>query len=471
MLSKTLYALSALPLAVAQETVYGVYIFSRHGDRTPKILPPANLTQLGYQEVYQRGQYYRSRYIASEASLKIAGINTDIVKLSQIAVSAPQDNVLQSSANGFLQGLYPPYETNQTLRNGTTIDAPMGGYQIIPINLASSGSGSEDNGWLQDATGCGNAVKSSNNYFLSAQYQSLLSSTSDFYKRLTPVINSTFSAANINFKNAYTIFDYINVAEIHNQTIPSSNLLDNSTLFQLRTLADHHEFGLAYNASDNTRAIAGMQLAAEIVDYLNGTITSGGKQKLGIQFGAYGTFLSFFGLSNLTAASEDFYGVNDYASTMVFELFANGTSSTMPSADELFVRFLFHNGTSATSVDPTPFPLFGGSDLVIPWNTFAEKMGQFSVGTTEDWCKVCGNTTGTCAAYATEVNGSSSTASGTGGSSGGISKAVAGVIGAMVTLGVILGLEALILAVGGLRVVSKKKLQASPPTSVAQAKA
>ena len=65
-------------------------------------------------------------------------------------MTAPLDNVLQSSAQGFLQGLYPPVENTQTLRNGTVVLAPFGGYQIIPVNLVSSGTGSEDNGWLQD---------------------------------------------------------------------------------------------------------------------------------------------------------------------------------------------------------------------------------------------------------------------------------------------------------------------------------
>lgn len=46
-------------------------------------------------------------------------------------------------------------------------------------------------------------------------------------------------------------------------------------------------------------------------------------------------------------------------------------------------------------------------------------------------------------------------------SSGSISKAVAGVIGAMATLAVILGVEGLILLVGGLRLVSKSSLAAS----------
>lgn len=112
--------------------------------------------------------------------------------------------MLQSSAQGFLQGLYPPVETIQTLRNGTVVSAPFGGYQIIPINLVSSGTGSEDNGWLQDASGCQNAQISSNNYFLSQDYMDKLNATRPFYQDLVPVVNRTFAANYTTFKNAYT---------------------------------------------------------------------------------------------------------------------------------------------------------------------------------------------------------------------------------------------------------------------------
>jgi len=169
--------------------------------------PPANLTDLGYQEVYTSGQYYRNRYVASDAAYQINGINTDLVKESQIAVSAPADTVLQNSAMGFLQGLYPPVGAGldtSTLRNGTNITAPMQGYQLIPISLVSSGSGSEDNGWLQSASGCAKATVSSNNYFLSQQYTELLASTQEFYQSLMPVINGTFNESTDTFKNAYT---------------------------------------------------------------------------------------------------------------------------------------------------------------------------------------------------------------------------------------------------------------------------
>lgn len=73
-------ALALLTSTDAAETLLGAYIFHRHGDRTPKSLPPTNLTSLGYSQVYSSGQYYRSRYLTS--SSKIYGLNTDLVKLS-----------------------------------------------------------------------------------------------------------------------------------------------------------------------------------------------------------------------------------------------------------------------------------------------------------------------------------------------------------------------------------------------------
>lgn len=98
--------LSFLPPLSQAESLLGVYIFSRHGDRTAKLTPPTNLTGLGYQEVFTSGSYFRDRYVNS--TNKIVGINTNVVKQSQITASAPADTVLQNSAQGFLQALYPP---------------------------------------------------------------------------------------------------------------------------------------------------------------------------------------------------------------------------------------------------------------------------------------------------------------------------------------------------------------------------
>ena len=453
---KLALTLSLLTAAEAAETVLGAYIFHRHGDRTPKALAPTNLTTLGYEQVYTSGQYYRSRYLSGAS--KIHGINEDLVKLSQLAVTSPVDNVLQSSAMGFLQGLYPPVRTVQTLGNGNDVQAPMDGYQLIPVNTVETGAGSEDAGWLQDASSCPNAKTSSNAYFSSSEYASLDKSSRDLFSSLVPVVNNALSAEQVSFKNAYVVYDLLNVAKIHNSSIPSSDVLTNATFSQLSALAYAHEWNLAYNASDNMRAIAGMQLAGEVVAYLNSTISSRGANKLGVQFGAYATALSFFGLADLPAANPAFKDVMDYASSLVFELVTSAdTTAGFPDQKDLAVRFLFHNGTASNSSEPTAYPLFGTDTTTLPWTDFASRMAAVAVADSQTWCAKCGSTTGACAAFAGEGTTSTSTHGGAGAGNA-ISPAVGGVIGALVTLAVVLGSLALVMLLGGFRLVSKKAL-------------
>lgn len=455
----------AASFATAQETVLGVYIFSRHGDRTAKSTPPANLTDLGYDQVFTSGTYYRDRYVASGASRRIYGINSDLVKQSQLTASAPTDNVLQNSAMGFLQGLYPPVGTqlgSNTLRNGTVVQSPLNGYQLIPLQSIETGANSENNAWLQGSTNCANAQISSNSYYTSAQYMSTLNRTQDLYNSISPDINKTFTQSQASFKNGYVIWDLLNVASIHNA---SATIPDDATMTELRYLADQHEFGLAYNASEPIRAVTGSIIAAEVAEALNTTITGKGKSKLNVQFGAYAGMFSFFGLANLTNVNSDFYGVPDYASSLVWELVTNATVNTTswPSNDQIYVRFLFHNGTTSNTSEPVEYPLFNSNQSPLAWNDFMAGMSKISIPDQESWCKACGNTTGVCSsAYlnndgdSSSSNGNSSNSSG----SGGMSKAVAGVVGAMVTLAVIFLIEGAIILVGGFRLVSKKRLGA-----------
>jgi len=460
-------------------------MFHRHGDRTSKSFPPANLTDLGYTQVYNSGQYYRTRYVETGASNKIAGLNTDIVLLSQIQASAPADNVIESSATGFLQGLYPPVGATisaQTLANGSTISAPMNGYQIVPISLQTTGASSENAGWLQSATSCNNAEISSNQYYYTQEYNDLLNSTGDFYQSILPVINGTFTSATDGFKNAYTsksemlsmkctsltlpVFDLINVAEIHNTSIPSNNLITPEVFLQLQNLANTHEFNLAYNASSPIRAIAGMVLAGQVSSFLNSTIAAAGKRtgpKFAVQFGAYGTITSLFGLTNMTVVDPMFYGIPGYASALTFELFTDSNyTGAFPEVDDLQVRLLWHNGSTTTGDDLTPeiYPMFGQSATSLAWTDFSSRMAGISVGSNAEWCVACGNTTGTCAGTSgasTDDGSDGTTDSNTGGSH--MSNAVAGVIGAMITLGIIFGAEALILLLGGFRMVRKRAMR------------
>ncbi|RMZ81561.1 hypothetical protein DV737_g2469, partial [Chaetothyriales sp. CBS 132003] len=452
---------------------------STDNSRTAKVTTPVNLTDLGYKEVFTSGTYYRNRYVAQNATSRINGINSDLVKTSQITASAPTDTVIQNSCAGWLQGLYPPVGStlgSDTLRNGTVIYSPLNGFQLIPLETVQAGANSEDAAWLQGATGCLNAEISSNDYFTSEDYLTTFNRTYDLYQSTLPMINGSFSSSTATYKNAYTIWDLLNVASIHNSSsnFHNADLLTTKLFHELKVLANQHEWNLAYNESEPIRSVSGSILAAEVVDALNGTITGKGKNKLNVQCGAYATMLSYFGLANLSTASANFFGVPDYASTLVWELVTNATVSTdsYPSTDEISVRFLFANGTASTTNPVVEFPLFGQSVSPLPWSDFVTETLKFSINDQASWCSACGNSTGVCSPEALGVSdnssSSSSTTTSTSNNGGGISKAVAGVIGAMVTLGVILGLELLIMLAAGLQLVRKNRgTVASSPSATA----
>lgn len=452
------------------QRVLGTYIFQRHGDRnSAKILPPTALSDLGYSEMFMTGQFFRDRYISPGSPLQIEGISSDIVNLTQVLASAPLDEVIQNSGQAFLQGLYPPVgnSATETLRNGSTIQAPLNGYQLIPMVTVQTGSDSENNPWLESTTSCYLATLSSNEYYYSAQYQNLLGSTRQLYQSVAPLVDGVFSSSELSFKNAYTIWDLLNVAFIHNSTssFNPAGILSNSNMHELLVLANTHEYNLAYNDSSPIRGIAGMTLAGQVLAALNSTITSGGSSKLNVQFGSYATFLSYFGLATLPNESPDFYGIPDYASSMVWELVTNTSASTgWPSESDINVRFWFHNGTSIEgSTQLQQYPLFGQSVLEMPWPEFVAKTKPIAITSQQQWCQVCGNSTGICAPLAGGPQ-SSDVASITSPSRG-MSLGDAGVIGAMVTLGVLGLLTAFVMLVFNLRLV--KKRPGVPPSSPA----
>lgn len=458
--SGLLLAASLSSSVVEAERVVGAYIFARHGDRTAKYFGNTQLTDLGYNQVYDAGSFYNGRYILAGSDKQIEGISPLIVDPNQISASSPADAVLQNSATGFLQGVYPPVgnRANQTLANSKTVVSPLNGYQLIQVTATSSSNSNEGDTWLQGSSDCHKAKISSNNYYTSDAYNSMLTSTKAFYQSLSPLLNSTFSASQMTFRNAYTIFDYLNVAQIHNSTdeYPALKGLTGEISTQLLQLANNQQYHLAYNESDTVRAIDGAVLAGEILSSLNDTIVTSGKSKLSISFGSYGTLLSFFGLMQLPAASVDFTGMPTYASSMVFELVTNATGTGMPSEKDLSVRFMFHNGTITGSDEPTVYPLFGQSNELLSWSDFKSGIEKIAVTNDSQWCDLCGNTDGRCSSTAASTSSSDSSSSSTS-SSGGMSRAVAGVVGAMVTLAVILGLEALFFLVGGFRISKRNK--------------
>ncbi len=401
------------------------------------------MTNLGTTQNFQVGSDYRARYITAGSPQRILDISEFNYVSSQVYATAPNQGILLNTATAFLQGLYPPLVdlkaevASQTLNNGSKSTSPLDGYQYVTLQGVPGSS--PDTIWIKGDDGCPAVTEASESFEDSIEFTTRVAETRDFYRSFFPMLQSVYdyrSSDDMSYGNAFDIFDLVNVARIHNATSPARDVTDEQ-LFQLRTLADSAEFGYSYNLSQPARSIHAQTFSAAILRQLNQTVTSKGKLKFSLLAGSYDTFLGFFGLANLTAVDSNFFGLPDYASTMAFEVFSPDTVTSFPANpdDSLRVRFLFRNSTFGTL---TSFPLFGTKAESLSWPDFVAEMQERAISTTAKWCSVCGSTANFCAAYKQDDENPSAF------SSGGMSNTVAGVIGAMVMLGVVAIVSALV---------------------------
>ncbi|KAK6519559.1 hypothetical protein TWF281_003385 [Arthrobotrys megalospora] len=455
----SLVFLTASVLPVLGETILGLTVFTRHGDRNSKHYPGYGLTNLGFQQNFRTGGLYREIYLSANSSKQILGVSEDKYVPAQIWASAPDQKILANTATAFLQGLYPPLEqldpeiATNTLNNGTEYTNPLEGYQYVVLHTPDGES--PNTIWIKGDDGCPAVTEASADFEESPVFMEMEASTKSFYQGFWEQLQDVYDyeQSELSYAKAYDIFDLINVAQIHNSS--AEERVSAEDLFQLRTLADSAEFGLNFNASQPARSIHAQTLAGAILNQLNQTITGKGKLKFSLLAGSYDTFLAFFGLTELTAASPNFFGLPNYASTMAFEILTDKDVTEFPSStDDLKVRFLFRNGSDAGS-PLTPFPLFGQQELTLSWTDFATQLGERAISTVEKWCNTCKSTEDFCAVYdSSDSTGASSSSS----SGSGMSNAVAGVIGAMVTLGVV--------ALAGLVFfLLRRNKKTSPPSS------
>ena len=439
---------AAFAASAAAETIHGVVVFTRHGDRTTRMFPGYHLTNLGAQQAYNSGQFYRERYVATGSESQIAGIAPDEVDSRQVWASAPNQGLLFQTANNFLQGLYPPLAdldeslAAEALTNGSDYTGPIDGYQFILIQ--GQPATSQDAIWIKGDDNCPAHIASQKSYLNTSEYQAVYDETDEFYSRFVPLLGPILGDDGVNYENAYEIFDLMNVASIHNQSIADE--IDPSDLDQLRYLADQWEYNTNFNASEPERMIGAKTLIGGILRQMNTTVAARGRSnKFQLFSGSYDTFVSFFGLTNLTSADPNFYGIPDYASTIAFEMFTEGGDAESPAQfpdedavnDTLQVRFRFRNGTDGAAPFDA-YPLFGGQELALPYGQFRDRMKAVGITSAGLWCATCGSLQDFCvAANQTYEGAESSSSSASGGSSKGLSNAAAGGIGAGVTLAVV----------------------------------
>jgi prostatic aicd phosphatase len=427
---------------VSAHSIHSVVVFTRHGDRTAKFYNGYHMTNLGSNQIFDSGSFYRDRYIADGSLNQINGVSPNQVVASEVWASAPDQDILFQTATNFLQGLYPPLNqinpeaAAETLVNGTEISDPLDGYQYILIH--GEGSTDPDTIWIKGDDECPAYTKSYKSYAQTPSYNATLASSAETYDSVVPLLGHIMGDTNVSYSHAYDVFDLLNVASIHNASVAPS--IEPDTLDTVRYLANEWEWNNNYNASEPIRSIGGMALSGRILERLNASVSSSGESnKFNLLAGSYDTFLAFFGITNLTSASPSFMGLPNYAATMAFELYSEAPDFPSNIDDDLFVRFLFRNG-SESSEELTAYPLFGQESLVMSYGAFVEQLSARAVSSVGEWCSMCGSTADFCVAanQTTELpSSSSSSTSSESSSSSGLSNAAAGGIGAAVTLAVL----------------------------------
>lgn len=180
--------------------------------------------------------------------------------------------------------------------------------------------------------------------------------------------------------------------------------------------------------------IAGNFIASQLLGQLQQAVRYKAEYyKLNLLFGDFASLMSLIALTDLPSQNPNFYGMANFASMAVFELFSytdGSGNAPFPSEDELHVRFYFQNGTND---DYQSYPLFGqGPDAIdMTWSDFQTSMYQLVPGSDGVWCDQCMSANLFCAYWdATR----SLTASEIEGTNYKVEPVVAGVIGALVAL-------------------------------------
>ena len=448
----------------SNKTIYSSIIYSYYGDRTPLALPIQNmLTPLGAQQLESAGSFFRQRYLeipqgAEEADTTINGILNHNLDNSQVLIMSTPDQYVVASAQAFVQGLYPPFTgATSVFSNGTVIQAPLGGYQYPQI--LTVGPQDPNSIYIAGDAYCLAYDQGIANYKNSSESLQVKTDTQDFYSGFqSNILDGVIE--NASFDSAYLIFDYLNYGYTHNKTVRDK--LSDNDLAMARGLADQKIHAINGNASADTsssgssvQTIAGQTLAAQIAEILIiNAENAGAVNKLNLLFGSFQPMVAFAALAQLPKANTDFYGLPDYGSSMVIEMYSDQDNSGLvfPDLDKLYIRFLFRNGTD-TSSSLHAYPLFGGGDTqILSFQDFLENVTSFAIPSVNDWCLTCQSNSGFCATYLTfNSDGGGDPTASSGAATKPMKPAVAGIIGAVICLVTTCIILALFMLVGGVR--------------------
>ncbi|KIJ11886.1 hypothetical protein PAXINDRAFT_171517 [Paxillus involutus ATCC 200175] len=362
--------------------VLGVLVIARNGDRSefyqdPKTYEAAftESTPLGAAESFQLGSFLRSVYLKSSSPSYISGLSSDLVDTHEVHIHAKaggEGPVIFDSAIALLQGLFPPNTNNKiTLANETTVTAPLGGYQYVPIETVEPANDRSLEPW----TNCPAFEEHVSSVYASSEFKATAKAAQPFFGAVRDYVFGRPTT----LENAWNIFDYVNTELIHNKTY--AHRLPPTLIEQARGFADYHENAL-FSDKDigGIGNLAGRTILHSILDSLQRIAFNGDPLQLLLIETSYHPFISLFHMLEIVDENPELAGIPNYASALAFEL-----RRGPPPEDRDFLRIKFKNGTTDNFQTYHAF----GHKTDIPVTEFIYRIENYAITSQKQWASAC----------------------------------------------------------------------------------
>ncbi|KAG2015225.1 hypothetical protein CC2G_008514 [Coprinopsis cinerea AmutBmut pab1-1] len=362
--------------------VLGVIVIARNGDRLnyyqdPNTYAGSNTesTALGQVESFNLGANLRSTYFDPRSPSYIEGIRSDLVDNNEVKVrvkAGVEGTVVFDSAVALLQGLFPPNPNNKIkLANETTVVAPLGGYQYVPLETVEPGNDRSLESW----TNCPAFEKHIKEFYASPDFKQKAKDAQTFF---TAAKDYLFGRP-ATLENAWNIYDFINSELIHNKTF--AHRLRPTFIEQARHWANYHEAGVFSDDDINGIGnIAGRTMLHSILSSLERISFNGDPLQFMLIQTTYQPFISLFKQTGISQKHPELAGIPDFNSAIAIEL----RRGSPPDVRD-FLRFRFKNGTSGYWKDVHVF----NHRADIPLTEFIYRAENAAITSNSQWRQVC----------------------------------------------------------------------------------
>ncbi|KAG2362444.1 histidine phosphatase superfamily [Suillus spraguei] len=362
--------------------VLGVLVIARNGDRTEYYQDPITYessytesTALGAAQSYQLGSFLRSTYMSASSPSFISNMKTDLVDTHEVHVHAKaggEGPVIFDSAIALLQGLFPPNPANKiVLANETTIVAPLGGYQYVPIETVEPGNDKSLEPW----TDCPAFEQHIADVYSSSEFREVEKAAGPFFGAVRDYVFGRPTT----LVNAWNIFDYVSTELSHNKTY--AHRLPPTLVEQARGFADFHENAI-FSDKDvgGIGNLAGRTILHTVLSSLQRIAFNGDPLQFLLVETSYQPFISLFHMLEMTKENPELAAFPNYASALAFEL----RRGPAPE-DRDFVRIKFKNGTNG------PFETYHafGHKSDIAATEFIYRIENYAISSQKQWAAAC----------------------------------------------------------------------------------